>query len=209
MKAITLILLAMVLPLVAQTASPRVALVDMTDLYKSYHKTRVMTAKIAEKQTAISNDQSLQAIRDQAAKISELLARQTKEESPERKEALLADIELERNTLVLMQRETNQRLTLRKKLVRTELVEGMEALLAELTEIVNRYAADNDFALVFDSGGFSSSQAPVILYSKNGIDITEDVRAILAASAPSPATAAPAEEAGTPARTSDQPAKEN
>jgi outer membrane protein len=64
----------------------------------------------------------------------------------------------------------------------------MQDLGGRLMAVVDKYAKDNGYAIIFDV----SNQATGVLYAANGIDITNDVVALYDKNSPSPATSAPA-----------------
>jgi len=90
----------------------------------------------------------------------------------------------------------------REKALKRKMVVATRASLDRIVETSQKIAKEKGFEILIDSTGATNTGAPFILYSKDAIDLTDDIQAALKASEPAasatPAAAAP-EPAATPA----------
>ncbi len=95
----------------------------------------------------------------------------------------------------------------REKAMKKRMVLSMRSTLNRIMEASQKVASEKGFDIVFDCSGATNTGAPFLLYSKNVIDLTDDIQTVLKASEPAataPAATAPA--ATAPAATAPAPA---
>jgi len=194
LKAISLTLLATAL---TATAAPRFALVRIKDLYTALPATAALQQQIKSERDAIMKDQRAQQLRKI---IGELQALQTQlsdktnplDEATNRK--LARTYEIKRQEAQTLQQEFESFKTEREKLINRKMVEGMRASLDRIAKISAQVAKERGCDVVFDSSGDTNTGVPFVLFSKNALDLTADVKAALKDS--EPASAKPPEAAG-------------
>lgn len=84
-----------------------------------------------------------------------------------------------------------------------------EGIVKEITEVVMEKVKANNFDLVFDRSGTSLNGVPVLLFSHDNVDFTNDVITVLNKPGRSTASAIKtgASASSTPARVSSTPAR--
>ena len=97
-----------------------------------------------------------------------------------------------------MEREINEFRQTREQQLQQQAMRMREGIVKEITEIVMEKVKANDLDLVFDKSGMSLNGVPLVLYSRDNVDFTNDIitvlnkpgRATTTAPATSPSTAA-------------------
>ncbi len=106
-----------------------------------------------------------------------------------------------------MEREISDFRQTRERQLQEQLMRMREGIVKEITDVVMEKVKANNFDLVFDKSGMSINGVPVLMYSHDNVDFTNDVIAVLnkpgraTASTEKTRTAASA----TPARAAKQP----
>ena len=188
----------------------KVGTVDMNRAFKEYTKTKDAEAKINEAKNAAKKEfddraESYKKALDEINKLNQQL------EAP----ALSADAKTakakERDEKIAniknMEREINEFRQTRERQLQEQAMRMREGIVKEISDIVMERVKANNLDLVFDKSGMSLNGVPLVLYSRENAEFTNDVVAALnkpgrasteistapaAAPAASPAKAAPA-----------------
>jgi outer membrane protein len=170
------ILLAALLSLASVIAGPpKIATVDMQELFRQYHRTEE-----AQKQINIERARIQQDNNERLARIRELestlgnLRRQLDDPAvaDTRKQRLFKDWQIQQQEGIALDRERREFLQRRNQALNETMVQRMKGILEEIGRLVDEQARNDDFDFVFDKSGLSTSQVPVLLYSKDATDIT-------------------------------------
>ena len=179
-------------------AAPRIATVDMQELFKQYHNTGEAQKQINTERARIQkdNNERLAKIRD----IEAALGRLSKElEDPSvnesRKQALFKDWQSQQQEGIALDRERREFLQRRNQMLNEKMLQRMKGILEEIRKLVEEHAKTENFDYVLDKSGLSATQVPFLLYTKDATEITEVILKNLNKDAPDKAPAAPADPA--------------
>src|SRR3954447_24512271 len=209
-KLLSLALLASIaFPVAAFSQGMKIGTVDMNRAFKEYNKTKDAEAKINEAKNAAKKEyddraESYKKALDEINKLNQQL------EAP----ALSADAKTgkakERDEKIAniknMEREINEFRQTRERQLQEQALRMREGIVKEITDVVMDKVKANNLDLVFDKSGMSLNGVPLLMYSKDNVEFTNDVITVLnkpgrasdtgtAATAPaaaSPAAASPA-----------------
>src|SRR6267142_1198638 len=78
-----------------------------------------------------------------------------------------------------MEREINDFRQTRERQLQEQLMRVREGIVKEITDVVMEKVKANHLDLVFDKSGMSINGVPVLLYSHDNIDFTNDIIAVL------------------------------
>jgi len=161
-----------------------IATVNISNLYRNYYKTKEMMARTATREKAISEDESLIAIKEMDQTIRQKRKLMGTTPDSQERERLSTEIEQDEKTLKIIRSETEKLIQRRKKASKRALVLDMESLLLEISNISREYAEAKNYDILFDISGVSSTQLPVLVYIKTPNDITAELKAVINAAAP-------------------------
>jgi outer membrane protein len=170
------ILLSALLSLASAIAQPpKIATVDMQELFRQYHRTDE-----AQKQINIERARIQQDNNERLARIRELetalgnLRKQLDDPAvaDTRKQQLFKDRQIQQQEGVALDRERREFLQRRNQALNETMVQRMKGILEEIGKRVVEQARSDDYDFVFDKSGLSTSQVPFLLYAKDATDIT-------------------------------------
>ena len=195
----------------AQTT--KIGTVDMKKVFESYYKTKDAEARINEARNAAKKemDDRMDVYNkgvNEVKKINEEI------ESPalgkEAKEAKSKARDEKVGELNTMQREINEFRQTREKQLQEQSVRMRGGIVDEINKIVEAKVKSENFDLVLDKSGPSLNGVPVVLYSRDQFEFTEEVIKALnknkGKEEAAPAKADPAKPADKPAKPADKPA---
>jgi outer membrane protein len=160
----------------------KVGTVDMNRAFKEYSKT-----KDAEKKINDARDAAKKEFDDRAEAYKKSLDEINKLNQQLDAPALSADAKTakarERDEKIAaiknMEREITEFRQTRERQLQEQMKRMMEGLVKEITDIVMERVKTNNMDFVFDKSGASMSGVPILLYSKDSADFTNDVIAAL------------------------------
>lgn len=178
-------------------AQGRMATVDLKKVFENYWKTKQAQASINDRQTDMQKD--LKTMEAEAKKTQEeyqtlaataadqAVSAEERERRKKNAEDRLKQLRDARENMAQYERQARVTLEEQGKRVR-------ENLLTEIRNVVTAKGKQAGFALVLDSSGMSinNAPAPVVLYTNNENDLTDEIIKQLNASAP--AELSPADE---------------
>ena len=88
------------------------------------------------------------------------------------------------NVLREAEMKIRDRMTQRQKEINDQKVRMQRRIVGKLREVIGKYAAEKGYAMVLDSAGMSISGVESVVYSRENMDITEDVLKVVNAGAP-------------------------
>jgi outer membrane protein len=204
----TLFVLMLSFPLAAfAQGTLKIGTVDMQRAFKEYNKTKEAEAKINDAKNAARKEYDDRA-EDYKKALDEINNLNKQLESP----ALSADKKTqtakERDDKIAkiknMEREISDFRQTRERQLQEQLMRMREGIVKEITDVVMEKVKANNLDLVFDKSGMSINGVPVLMYSHENIDFTNDIIAVLnkPGRAAPPAVRTSASASATPARAS-------
>ena len=185
----------------------KIGTVDMQHAFKEYNKTKEAEAKINDAKNAARKEYDDRA-EDYKKSLDEINNLNKQLESA----ALSADkktqIAKERDDKIAkikgMEREISDFRQTRERQLQEQLMRVREGIVKEITEVVLEKVKANHLDLVLDKSGMSINGVPVLLFSPDNIDFTNDVIAVLnkPGRAAPPAVRTSSSASATPARAS-------
>jgi len=202
----TLLALMLGFPLaVLAQGTMKIGTVDMQRAFKEYNKTKEAEAKINDAKNAARKEYDDRA-EDYKKALDEINNLNKQLESP----ALSADKKTqtakERDDKIAkiknMEREISDFRQTRERQLQEQLMRMREGIVKEITDVVMEKVKANNLDLVFDKSGMSINGVPVLMYSHDNIDFTNDIIAVLnkPGRAAPPAVRTSASASATPAR---------
>lgn len=154
----------------------KVATVDMKRLLKDYYRTEEAQQELNEKQALLTkaNNEKQKQIQELEEEIS-TLRKQFEDPSlnEAKKKEIYEQLQLKQQEGIAMSRSLKEYLDRKRRQVQEEMQRQMRGILEEITTLLEEKAKAEDYDFVFDKSGNSTTQVPVLLYSKDTYDITE------------------------------------
>src|SRR5213596_2456784 len=204
----TILALTLALPIAALAqGTTKIGTVDMQRAFKEYNKTKEAEVKINDAKNAAKKEYD-----DRAESYKKALDEINNLNKQLESAALSADkktqIAKERDDKIAkiknMEREISDFRQTRERQLQEQLMRVREGIVKEITEVVMEKVKAKSLDLVLDKSGVSINVVPVVLYSHDNIDFTNDVITVL--NKPGRATAPTAKigttASATPARAS-------
>ena len=198
----------LVLPVAVRAQGMKIGTVDMNKTFREYNKTKDAEAKIndAKNQAKKEYDERADAYKKALDDVNNL---NKQLEAP----ALSADAKAQKakerddkiSNIKNMEREITEFRQTRERQLQEQALRMREGIVKEITDVVLEKVKSNNLDLVFDKSGNSLNGVPVLMYSRDSVDFTNDVIAVLnkpgrpssvntsmtSPAAPAPATATP------------------
>ncbi len=160
----------------------KIGTVDMQRAFKEYNKTKDAEAKINDAKNAARKEYDDRA-EDYKKALDEINNLNKQLESP----ALSADKKTqtakERDDKISkiknMEREISDFRQTRERQLQEQLMRMREGIVKEITDVVMEKVKANNLDLVFDKSGMSINGVPVVMYSHDNVDFTNDVITVL------------------------------
>jgi outer membrane protein len=188
----------LLLPVAARAqATLKIGTIDMNRTFREYNKTKDAEAKIndAKNQAKKEYDDRADAYKKALDEINNLnkqldapaLSADAKTQKAKERDDKIANIKN-------MEREINEFRQTRERQLQEQALRMREGIVKEITDVVMDKVKTNNLDLVFDKSGNSLNGVPVLMYSRDSVDFTNDV--IAALNKPGRATAATSPAAG-------------
>jgi outer membrane protein len=169
-------------PVAGFAQGAKVGTVDMNRAFKEYSKTKDAEKKINEARDAAKKeyDDRADAYKKALDEINKLnqqldapaLSADAKTQKAKERDEKIANIKN-------MEREINEFRQTRERQLQEQMKRMLEGLVKEITDIVMERVKTNNMDFVFDKSGMSVSGVPLLIYSKDSADFTNDVIAAL------------------------------
>lgn len=153
----------------------KIATVDMQELFKQYFRTNEAQQQINVERARIQkdNNERLTRIREIETALTTLRSQiEDPTTADSRKQALFQDLQAQQQDAISLDRERREFLQRRNQALNEKMVQRMRGILEEIRALVEEQARTDDYDFVFDKSGLSTSQVPVLLYTKDATDIT-------------------------------------
>ncbi|WP_367875179.1 OmpH family outer membrane protein [Luteolibacter sp. Populi] len=160
----------------AQEGRLKVATVDMQALFQTYHKTKESRDAIQKDVERVKEDQ-----KERITKLQELektigeLKKQVEDPSlaDAKRRELQGSNQLKTQEFQNLRAELEEFLKRKDRAVKEQMLLQMKEILEEIRGKVQKYAEEEGYDYVLDKTGTSTSQVPILLYTKDATDITE------------------------------------
>lgn len=174
---------------VASAQNIKIATVDMQELFKQYHQTITAQDQINLERAKINqhNEDRLVRIREIEANL-ESFKKQIEDPSvnESKKQSLIKDFNLQQQEGIQLDKERREFIQRRTTALNENMVERMKRILEDIRKLVEERSKADNYDFVFDKSGMSTSQVPILLYSKDATDITASLLKVLNKDAPAP-----------------------
>src|ERR1700730_13209177 len=173
----------LLLPIAARAQGTlKIGTVDMNRAFKEYNKTKDAEAKIndAKNQAKKEYDDRADAYKKSLDEINNLNKQlDSPALSAEKKAQTAKDRDEKTTNIKNMEREINEFRQTRERQLQEQAMRMREGIVKEITDVVNEKVKANALDLVFDKSGMSLNGVPLLMYSKENVDFTNDVVAVL------------------------------
>jgi outer membrane protein len=160
----------------------KIGTVDMQRAFKEYNKTKDAENKINDAKNAAKKeyDDRAEAYKKALDEINNLnkqlespaLSADKKTQTAKERDDKIANIKN-------MEREISDFRQTRERQLQEQLMRMREGIVKEITDVVMEKVKTNNLDLVFDKSGTSFNGVPVLMYSHENVDFTNDVIAVL------------------------------
>jgi outer membrane protein len=183
----------------------KIGTVDMQRAFKDYNKTKEAEAKINDAKNAAKKeyDDRAEAYKKALDEINNLNKQlESSALSADKKTQIAKERDDKIANIKNMEREISDFRQTRERQLQEQLMRVREGIVKEITDVVMEKVKTNSLDLVFDKSGMSINGVPVLLYSHDNIDFTNDIIAVLnkPGRATAPATRTSTTTSATPAR---------
>jgi outer membrane protein len=184
MKTLFLALaIAVALPLAASAqGSVKIGTVDMNRAFKEYGKTKEAEAKINSARDAAKKefDDRAEAYKKALEEVNNLNKQlEAPALSPDAKTQKAKDRDDKIANVKNMEREITEFRQTRERQLQEQAMRMREGIVKEITDIVMDRVKSQNMDLVFDKSGPSLNGVPLVMYSRDTFDFTNDVVAAL------------------------------
>jgi Skp family chaperone for outer membrane proteins len=173
----------LVIPVAAWAqGTTKIGTVDMNRTFKEYNKTKDAEAKIndAKNQAKKEYDERADAYKKALDDVNNLnkqleapaLSADAKTQKAKERDDKIANIKN-------MEREITEFRQTRERQLQEQALRMREGIVKEITDVVMDKVKSSNLDLVFDKSGNSLNGVPVLLYSRDSVDFTNDVIAAL------------------------------
>ncbi len=168
-------------------AAPKFALVRVTDIYRELPSTAASQEKIKSQREAITKNERAGQFRliltELQALEQQLQAKKDQVETEEGKKLVRA-YEIKRQEAETLRQDFEEYSAEENKRINKAMVLEMRASLDRISAATAQLAKERNLDGIFDASGNSNTGVPVVLYTGNAIDLTEDVIALLGEDVP-------------------------
>src|SRR5213080_2259541 len=173
---------ALLLPAAVFAQSLKIGTVDMQRAFKEYNKTKDAEAKINDAKNAARKEYDDRA-EDYKKALDEINNLNKQLESPalsaDKKTQTAKDRDDKIAKIKNMEREISDFRQTRERQLQEQLMRMREGIVKEITDVVMEKVKANNLDLVFDKSGMSINGVPVVMYSHDNVDFTNDVITVL------------------------------
>ena len=160
----------------------KVGTVDMNRAFKEYSKTKDAEKKINEAKDAAKKEYDDRAdgykkALDEINKLNQQLEAPALSADAKSQKAKERDEKI--TNIKNMEREINEFRQTRERQLQEQALRMREGIVKEITEVVMDKVKANSMDLVFDKSGMSLNGVPLVLFSKDNAEFTNDIIAVL------------------------------
>ena len=188
---------ALALSASAQGPGGRIVTVDLNKVFNDYYKTPMAQAKLKETVDSFTKEQD-EMMANYKKGIDELNKLREEQEKSE----YTAEVREQKRKAVSeklaetqkLQRDIEDYRTSHQKILQEQTQRMRQTILKEINDVVSKEARDQGYQLVLDKSGNTLNGVPIVVYSQDSLEITDDIIKILNKGQPkSTGTTKPAE----------------
>src|SRR5213593_3860255 len=204
----TILALTLALPIAALAqGTTKIGTVDMQKAFKDYNKTKEAEVKINDAKNAAKKeyDDRAEAYKKALDEINNLNKQlESAALSADKKTGMAKDRDDKIANIKSMEREISDFRQTRERQLQEQLMRMREGIVKEITDVAMEKVKTKNLDFVLDKSGMSINGVPVLMYSHDNIDFTNDIIAVLnkPGRAAPPAVRTSASASATPARAS-------
>jgi Skp family chaperone for outer membrane proteins len=160
----------------------KIGTVDMNRTFREYNKTKDAEAKIndAKNQAKKEYDERADAYKKALDDINNLNKQlEAPALSADAKAAKAKERDDKISNIKNMEREITEFRQTRERQLQEQALRMREGIVKEITEVVTEKVKTGNLDLVFDKSGNSLNGVPVLMYSRDSVDFTNDVITVL------------------------------
>ncbi len=184
----------------------KVGTIDMNRAFKEYNKTKDAEAKINQAKDAAKKEYDDRADAYKKA-LDEINKLNQQLESPalsaDKKTATAKERDEKIANIKNMEREINEFRQTRERQLQEQALRMREGIVKEITDVVMDKVKANSYDLVFDKSGMSLNGVPILMFSRDNAEFTNDIITVL--NKPGRVTESSAPASATPAATPKKP----
>ena len=174
-------MLALPMAVFAQ-GTQKVGTIDMNRAFKEYNKTKDAEAKINEAKNAAKKEyddraDSYKKALDEINNLNKQL--ESSALSADAKAKMAKDRDDKIANIKNMEREINEFRQTRERQLQEQALRMREGIVKEITDVVMDKVKTKSLDLVFDKSGMSLNGVPLVMYSRDDYDFTNDVVTVL------------------------------
>ena len=173
----------LVLPIAARAQGTlKIGTVDMNRTFREYNKTKDAEAKIndAKNQAKKEYDERADAYKKALDDINNLNKQlEAPALSADAKAAKAKERDDKISNIKNMEREITEFRQTRERQLQEQALRMREGIVKEITDVVTEKVKTGNLDLVFDKSGNSLNGVPVLMYSRDSVDFTNDVITVL------------------------------
>jgi outer membrane protein len=160
----------------------KIGTVDMNRAFKEYNKTKEAEAKINEAKNAAKKEYDDRAdaykkALDDVNKLNQQLDAPAL--SADAKTAKAKERDEKISNIKNMEREINEFRQTRERQLQEQAMRMREGIVKEITDVVMDKVKTSNLDMVFDKSGMSLNGVPLLMYSRDNVDFTNDIVAVL------------------------------
>jgi outer membrane protein len=166
----------------AQVQVGRTVTVDLNKVFNEYYKTPIASAKLKEtaEQYNKEHEEMLAQYRKQVDELSKLREEQdkteyTQEVRDQKKKAFQEKLAETQKT----QKDIEEFRNSHRQILDQQTQRMRQGILKEVNDVIIKTSRDAGYAFVFDKSGNSMNQVPVVVYSQDAADITDEIIKLL------------------------------
>ncbi len=180
----------------------------MNRAFKEYNKTKDAEAKINEAKNAAKKEyderaESYKKALDEINKLNQQL--EAPALSADAKTAKAKERDDKITSIKNMEREINEFRQTRERQLQEQALRMREGIVKEITDVVMERVKANNLDLVFDKSGMSLNGVPLLLYSREAVEFTNDIVTALNKNAPASTSKEVSAPASSPAKPTPKP----
>jgi outer membrane protein len=160
----------------AQEAKLKIATVDMQALTQEYNRTKTTRAKMEKDIARVKADGEVR-MNDlkELAKTLDDLKKQIDDPTiaENKRRELMNTRQLKGQELQSLQTDLEDFMKRKDRAVKEQIMIDLKSILGEIRDKVQKHAEAEGYDYVLDKTGVSTSQVPILLYTKDATDITE------------------------------------
>lgn len=153
----------------------KVATVDMQALFQEFHQTKTVKTKFDEEQGRVvkDRDERIASLKELEGLIEELKKQEGDPAVADaKKQAIFSERQAKQQEFDGLRKELEEYVQRKARALNEQMQLRMKTILEEIRGKVRKHAEAEDFDYVLDKTGTSTSQVPILLYTKDATDIT-------------------------------------